>query len=90
MLGVHELLMARVLLVFVIPVTFMVHDIWTIEQDTPVSGLSRSVSTAVARRDIPNFPSEFDNEFVHFFKNVGMVRRMRQSLLGGGARVLLR
>lgn len=30
-------------------------------------------SKVVADRIIPNFPSEFDNEFVHFFKNVGMI-----------------
>jgi hypothetical protein len=28
---------------------------------------------AFADRSIAIFPTEFDNEFVHFFKNVGMI-----------------
>eukprot|EP00729_Bicosta_minor_P002784 gene2784-29664_t len=91
------MMMARLLLAFVIPVTFLVHDLWTVEEERPVHGLSAASgvidetagnvssdesdkeikkatkSKVVADRIIPNFPSEFDNEFVHFFKNVGMI-----------------
>jgi hypothetical protein len=27
----------------------------------------------IVSKALPNFPTEFDNEFVHFFKNVGMI-----------------
>jgi uncharacterized membrane protein YphA (DoxX/SURF4 family) len=82
MLGFHQVAMARLLLAFVIPVTFMVHDMWTIEDEratnavTTASGLEHhgaEKKVVIADRMIPNFPSEFDNEFVHFFKNVGMI-----------------
>ncbi len=78
MLGVYPVVMARLLLAFLIPVTIVVHDIWTIEKETPVQTLTaRAKSTSFERspasRHLPNFPTEFDNEFVHFFKNVGMI-----------------
>ena len=38
MLGFYEVLMARLLLAFVIPVTFLVHDLWTVEDEAPVHG----------------------------------------------------
>lgn len=40
MLGFYEVLMARLLLAFVIPVTFLVHDLWTVEEERPVHGTS--------------------------------------------------
>ena len=73
--------MAKLLLAILIGFTFFVHDIWTIEDEEPVCALSRTKeehgpeqgSPTIASRRLPNFPTEFDNEFVHFFKNVGMV-----------------
>ena len=40
MLGFYEVMMARLLLAFVIPVTFLVHDLWTVEEERPVHGTS--------------------------------------------------
>lgn len=34
---------------------------------------SRKVALSVASRSVANFPTEFDNEFVHFFKNFGII-----------------
>lgn len=34
-LGVHAHLMAKVLLLFLVPVTFLVHDFWTILTESP-------------------------------------------------------
>jgi uncharacterized membrane protein YphA (DoxX/SURF4 family) len=76
MLGIQEVLMARLLLAFLIPVTFAVHDLWTIETEVPLHSLAESTASLAgspASRKLPNFPTEFDNEFVHFFKNVGMI-----------------
>jgi uncharacterized membrane protein YphA (DoxX/SURF4 family) len=87
MLGFRTVLMARLLLAFVIPVTFLVHDLWTIEDETAINAITTASGAGDAEekkplnkevqhpadRTIPNFPSEFDNEFVHFFKNVGMI-----------------
>eukprot|EP01065_Artemidia_motanka_P013491 TRINITY_DN1748_c6_g1_i1.p1 TRINITY_DN1748_c6_g1~~TRINITY_DN1748_c6_g1_i1.p1 ORF type:complete len:500 (+),score=126.03 TRINITY_DN1748_c6_g1_i1:103-1500(+) len=72
MLGFETVLMARLLILFLVGVTVFVHDIWTIEDDVPAHDATASASK-VAKRTIPNFPTEFDSEFVHFFKNVGMV-----------------
>ena len=62
--------MAQALLVFIVPVTIAVHDLWTIEHDHPAHTGTKVQN--VASRAIANFPTEFDNEFVHFFKNIGM------------------
>jgi len=72
-LGIQTRLMAQALLLFIVPVTFLVHDLWTIEHEHPahVAG-SRKKDHNVVSRSVPIFPTEFDNEFVHFFKNVGM------------------
>jgi len=75
-LGIYERISALILLVFLVPVTFLVHDMWVIENETnPVR--PRVVSNAnmytAVRRDIGNFPTEFDNEFVHFFKNCQII-----------------
>ena len=73
MLGFHELLMAKMLLVWIVPITVTVHDMWTIEHEHPAHKSPRSSFPSFARRDVAVFPTEFDNEFVHFFKNVGMI-----------------
>jgi hypothetical protein len=49
---------------------------WTIEHDHPAHTIPLSVTLkepAWGKRNVANFPTEFDNEFVHFFKNVGMI-----------------
>lgn len=71
-LGLHARLSACVLLVFLVPVTFFVHDMWIIRDET-TPPRPRRVPNAheytIVRRHLANFPTEFDNEFVHFFKN---------------------
>lgn len=96
MLGYEPMLMAQLLLVWIVPITFTVHDMWTIEHDHPAhvnvealtsmakgqkKGKKKKVGVIhgdasfpdFASRHIAIFPTEFDNEFVHFFKNVGMI-----------------
>ena len=69
--------MATILLIFIVPITFIVHDMWTIEHDNPAHDANileiNGAKTQVISRHVPIFPTEFDNEFVHFFKNVGMI-----------------
>jgi hypothetical protein len=47
---------------------------WTIDDDT-VATLRPALpaSVAAAQRVHPTFPTEFDSEFVHFFKNVQII-----------------
>ena len=95
MLGFHPLLMAQLLLLWIVPVTFTVHDMWTIEhenvahvmsmvppsgkgvstgeKETSASSKKESPFPAFADRHVAIFPTEFDNEFVHFFKNVQII-----------------
>jgi 1,4-dihydroxy-2-naphthoate polyprenyltransferase len=75
MLGVQPLLMAQLLLVWIVPVTFAVHDMWTIEHDCPAHVVPKGVPPypSFAQRTVAIFPTEFDNEFVHFFKNVQII-----------------
>ena len=70
-LGFETKLMAQILLLFICPITFIVHDLWTIENENPAHEFQNSDN--VVSRAVPIFPTEFDNEFVHFFKNVGMI-----------------
>merc|ERR1719231_67929 len=72
MLGIHPASMAKLMLLFVAPVTFIVHDFWTIESDNEGFATADDSSHIVSRK-IPVFPTEFDSEFVHFFKNLGMM-----------------
>eukprot|EP01062_Namystynia_karyoxenos_P073186 TRINITY_DN70024_c0_g1_i1.p1 TRINITY_DN70024_c0_g1~~TRINITY_DN70024_c0_g1_i1.p1 ORF type:complete len:497 (+),score=120.71 TRINITY_DN70024_c0_g1_i1:94-1491(+) len=72
MLGYETVLMARLLVLFLAPVTVFVHDLWTIETDHPAHD-PPPTDKAVARRTVANFPTEFDSEFCHFFKNCGMI-----------------
>jgi len=70
--GIATRFSAYILLAFLVPVTFIVHDLWVIrDEQTPVR--ARTVTNAAdyiaIRRDLGNFPTDFDNEFVHFFKN---------------------
>ena len=83
------MLSAQLLLIWIVPITFTVHDMWTIEHDNVahVMALSPSNSTKgsekthakshayprYADRHVAIFPTEFDNEFVHFFKNVQII-----------------
>lgn len=89
-LNIYPKEMAILLLLFLTPVTFVVHDFFTVgwEEDkegekdriTP-KGLKNSQKNGIgpktkdrnSKEVIPTFPSNFDNEFVHFFKNVGMI-----------------
>merc|ERR1711924_148551 len=71
-LGYHTRICAQILLAWLVPVTFIMHDLWTIEGDDYGSGGGGSHHfTKVLSRSIPNFPTEFDNEFVHFFQECG-------------------
>ena len=110
MIGVQTRAMAMLMLLFLLPITFMVHDLWTITEDVYLQGFTvskkgirsdRIESTAGAvtagaasaagdggeeneaggqaqatfsvSRRVPTFATLFDNEFVHFFKNIGMI-----------------
>jgi len=85
-LGYHERLAAQALLLWLIPITFTVHNLWTIEGEEYGSGGGGSSHfTQISKRTVPNFATEFDNEFVHFFKNVGMIGGLVIFLeMGGG------
>lgn len=73
-LGIYTKVAAALLLMFLLPVTLVVHDFWTIgNAEHDGGGPDREKFRAVVRRAIPTFPTEFDAEFVHFFKNVGMM-----------------
>eukprot|EP00041_Stephanoeca_diplocostata_P011276 m.183590 g.183590 ORF g.183590 m.183590 type:complete len:398 (-) comp18481_c0_seq11:267-1460(-) len=73
-LGFHTVLMAKLLLTFLIVVTFVVHDFWTIEDcDAPPFSQNDTPTVAQQSSTVATFASNFDNEFVHFFKNVGMM-----------------
>lgn len=68
--GVYPRLMAKVMLAFLIPVTVIVHDFWTIEGgEKGTGGGGQGHYAEIAPRAVPNFATEFDSEFVHFFKN---------------------
>ena len=120
MIGVQTRAMAMMMLLFLLPITFMVHDLWTITEDVYLQGFTVSkngirsdriestegaVTAATAAtagaagdgadgaggkgkekeagghaqatfsvsRRVPTFATLFDNEFVHFFKNIGMI-----------------
>eukprot|EP00941_MAST-03F_sp_MAST-3F-sp1_P006211 g6211.t1 len=92
-IGVRARFMAKVLLLFLVPVTFLVHDFWTIEDDKALSFVKEEnqavdveddasckgkvncndLGKRVATRSMPTFLKEFDNEFVHFFKNLNII-----------------
>ena len=46
---------------------------WLVMTDIRMQYRNNEVVQSVAKRTVANFGTEFDNEFVHFFKNVGMV-----------------
>ena len=64
-LGIYPRYSAMAMVAFLAPVTFIVHNFWVIEDESP-----KNVSV---KNGVPVFPSNFDAEFVHFFKNVGMI-----------------
>ena len=72
MVGIEPRLMAQLLLAFLLPITFTVHDFWTIETEV-VEAMKAPIPGAAAQRTVPAFPTEFDSEFVHFFKNIQIV-----------------
>ena len=78
-MNIYPKLMCQLLLCWIVPVTFIVHDLWTIAHDHPAhhkgeQGEKGEIGEpSFATRNVPIFPTEFDNEFVHFFKNVGMI-----------------
>lgn len=72
-LGFQCRLMAQLMLCWLVPVTLFVHNFWTIPDESPPTYLKTKREGSVAPRGVPTFPTEFDNDFVHFFKNVGMI-----------------
>jgi hypothetical protein len=60
------------LLVFLLPVTLIIHDFWTVEEDGKFIDHKDSPASIISSR-YPVFLGDFDNQFVHFFKNVGMM-----------------
>jgi 1,4-dihydroxy-2-naphthoate polyprenyltransferase len=64
-LGFYPVLFAYCMIAFLAPVTFIVHNFWVIEDPSP-----KKIDTS---QEVATFPSNFDNEFVHFFKNIGML-----------------
>ena len=76
--------MAKLLLAWLVLITLTVHNFWTIKDDTvPRFMLTTAGSlkkddggkpavTASTRgiSSVPTFATEYDNEFVHFFKNM--------------------
>ena len=64
-LGIYPKLAVQIMIAFLTPVTFIVHNFWTIEDESP-----KKVSI---EKEVPVFPSNFDSEFVNFFKNIGMI-----------------
>tara|TARA_B100000795_G_scaffold44426_1_gene29166 strand:- start:413 stop:670 length:258 start_codon:yes stop_codon:yes gene_type:complete len=84
MFNIHAHFCCQLLLLWIVPITFTVHDLWTIEFDHPAHVVSKSIIfPKFADRKVANFPTEFDNEFVHFFKNVGMIGGLVLYLQGG-------
>eukprot|EP00511_Aplanochytrium_stocchinoi_P004106 CAMPEP_0204840642 /NCGR_PEP_ID=MMETSP1346-20131115/38324_1 /ASSEMBLY_ACC=CAM_ASM_000771 /TAXON_ID=215587 /ORGANISM="Aplanochytrium stocchinoi, Strain GSBS06" /LENGTH=283 /DNA_ID=CAMNT_0051978165 /DNA_START=423 /DNA_END=1274 /DNA_ORIENTATION=+ len=75
MLGIYPKVNALIMILFLVPVTLTVHDFWSVEEDLdkPVLHQRYQKKIAVNQRQIPTFPTQFDSEFVHFFKNVGMI-----------------
>jgi hypothetical protein len=75
MLGFYPALMAKLLLMFLVPVTFLVHDFWTIQDEHPAFVFASLASERTPKeiradannhgmpsRAVANFPTEFDNE----------------------------
>eukprot|EP00040_Diaphanoeca_grandis_P020151 m.107134 g.107134 ORF g.107134 m.107134 type:complete len:473 (+) comp27771_c0_seq4:279-1697(+) len=75
-IGYEPILMAKLLFAWIVPVTFFTHDFWTIEYNNKAFDTTAldepKKSHTISSRQVPTFLTEFDNEFVHFFKNVGM------------------
>ena len=65
-------------------VTFVVHDFWTVGwADGPPAlafVLPAQGGQPYPQQRVATFPANFDNEFVHFFKNVGMMGGLAVSL----------
>jgi len=75
-LGLNAQLMARILLGWLLCITVTVHNFWTITDDS-VPGYMLTTARSLKKGakptrpvGIPTFPTKYDNEFVHFFKNV--------------------
>ena len=68
--------MARILLAWLVLITLTVHNFWTITDDAvPEYMLTRPKSLKAGSKrgrvdGVPTFPTKYDNEFVHFFKNI--------------------
>eukprot|EP00947_MAST-08B_sp_MAST-8B-sp1_P001230 g1230.t1 len=85
MIGVATRPMAALMLLFLLPITFAVHDFWTITDDIYLAAYTKAKPAspqdeacqrpvvAHVSRKVPTFATLFDNEFVHFFKNIGMI-----------------
>jgi len=64
-LGFYPKIAIKIMIAFLTPVTFLVHNFWIIEEP--------SQKEMNINNGILTFPSKFDSEFVHFFKNIGMI-----------------
>ena len=64
-LGIYPRIAAQCMIAFLTPVTFIIHNFWIIEDNSP--------KTINIEKGVPTFPSNFDSEFVNFFKNIGMI-----------------
>ena len=64
-LGIYPTLAVQCMIAFLTPVTFIIHNFWIIEDNSP--------KTINIEKGVPTFPSNFDSEFVNFFKNIGMI-----------------
>ena len=74
--------MAKLLLAWLVLITLSIHNFWTIKDETvprfmlttahslKEDGSGRTVVATARVSSIPTFPTEYDNEFVHFFKNM--------------------
>ena len=77
-LGIEAELNAKLLLAWLAAVTLVMHDFWTVgwnDGPAPATLVLPALSAAPSAwpcQALPTFPTQFDSEFVHFFKNVGM------------------
>ena len=57
--------MAKLMLLSLAPITFIVHDFWTIESDEYYSAPDKNIAySKVVSREVPVFPSLFDDLYI--------------------------
>ena len=64
-LGIYPIIAVKIMISFLIPVTFLVHNFWIIDDSSP--------NEINIDNGIITLPSKYASEFVHFFKNIGMI-----------------